>query len=67
MTDDERQQVEDHLAAAAVLYERYLELTRTTIASTADELARQEFYAPVPAPLTLSLTWSDDALVEQPS
>ena len=67
MTKDESSKAEQQLAAAAALYEQYLEIARTTIAPTTDELARPEFFAPPPAPLTLTLAWSNDVLMERPS
>jgi hypothetical protein len=64
MTEDVRQNARDRLAAAAALYEDYLELTRITIDATTGIRAQNEFFSPNPAPLALSLIWRDDALVE---
>ena len=64
MTEDVRQNARDQLTAAAALYEEYLELTRITIDATTGVRAQNVFFAPNPAPLTLSLIWRDDALVE---
>ena len=65
MTTGVRQKAQVQLTAAAALYEQYLELTGSiTIDATTGVRAQDEFFAPNPAPLGLSLIWRNDALVE---
>lgn len=64
MTTGVRQKAQVQLTAAAALYEQYLELTSITIDATTGVRAQDEFFAPNPAPLGLSLIWRNDALVE---
>ena len=62
----DRQDAVDELARAGELYEQYIALTSTTLALSSGDAGHQDFYAPLPAPPTLTWTWGNsDAIVER--